>query len=436
MQVNGMRLDVEKWIGLYKEMLVHTDELALKMDQELEKVGLKQRKKRLKKRQEQLDMFGGSSKIIENKNINNINYASSTQVIDIFRQLGVPIPKSAKEDKNSIGEATLQQYLIKHENTPLSNFIPLLIEYKIAVKLANSFGKEWVEKNLDENQRVHPTFKVNSTATGRYSCTNPNLQQIPSNVNYRQCFIAPQGRKIWTCDYASAELRILASLSRDEVMLRILGERGDLHGHAATPAYRYIFKDADAIVDKNNHSDFRSKMKNVIFGLLDGSGVQKIAELLDISSSKAEKVYDILQKTFPQAFDYLEKMSKFGVNNGYVVVDDILNQRRWFEEALSGKGLAQKERGMIERRSKNTPIQATNGQMMKLALCMVDEYIEQNKLNSKIVSTIHDEMVIEVGEGEEEHCLHFENLMREAGNKFLKGVEMETESKLLNYWSK
>jgi DNA polymerase I-like protein with 3'-5' exonuclease and polymerase domains len=763
MKVCGMQLDKEKWMGLYKPMTEYCDQLELKMDKQLEAVGLKQYKKRRKVRNEQHDLFGGFSKEVVNKNVKNINYASPKQVLEIFKLLELPIPKSAKEDKNSIGEATLQQYLIKYPDSILHEFLITLIEYKISIKLSKSFGKKWVEENLDENERVHPTFKVNSTATGRFSCieenqlvmtvggykpiknikegdyvysyddngvlrinkvlnkfyqgykktikinyssqgrgsnggslictpdhyirvntgewkqakdltkkdklwhlyradnhlegksvrprlygvnsfmdkeqdtikreffgcgnnfhihhidfdssnnrlenlaimtpkghsryhalesnlggsengfkkgvknpshrgvvhnkillekyqvlrmiyatsckptkvimdfqtfknkcleykidlnqvskrfsnkgylskviikralfkastteeasrmlgigtrrlkelckyyeieysnhrfisleegdfahvydltiennanfivqelnvhncADPNLQQIPSNVNYRQCFVAPKGRKLWTCDYSSAELRILASLSRDQTMLNILSSGGDLHGYAATPIYRYLYKDPRAIVDKHNHGEFRSRMKNVIFGLLYGAGVGKIAELLDIDSYKAQKSYDILVKTFPDAFDYLEKMSRFGVMNGYIVVDEKLYQRRWFEEFFDGSGyLNKRERSMIERRSKNTPIQATNGQMMKLALVYVDDYITKNKLGSRIVSTVHDEMVVEVGEGEEGHVETFKYLMKVAGDEFLDGVEMDVEDKLLEYWSK
>jgi DNA polymerase I-like protein with 3'-5' exonuclease and polymerase domains len=761
MKVNGMMIDGDKWVGLYKQMQEHTESLEILMDKQLEKHGIIQRRVRNKKRAQQIDMFGGNSVEVTNKNVLNINYASPSQCLGVFKALGLPIPKSAKEDKKSVGEATLQQYLISYPDTILKDFIETLIDYKISVKLSKSFGKKWLDKNVDERGRIHATFAVNSTSTGRYkcieesqlvmtvggykpikkikvgdyvysydsegklrinkvlnkiysgykkvikinyasqgrgsrkgslvctpdhlirvnqgewkkavdlttkdklwhlyraqdhlegvairprlygvnsfmekeqdiikkeffkvpsefhvhhvdhnsannsllnlaimtceahsryhslnhklggdytkegkerkyvyqpsknrivltkyqvlrmiyasggsptkvimdfqtfkdkafevgidlslvrkrfskglyisrarvkkalfnsintekaartlgigtkalkelcsyysveysnhrfesieeldyanvydltiendsnfivqelnvhNCSSPNLQQIPSNVNYRQCFIAPKGRKIWTCDYSSAELRILASLSRDSVMLGILSQGGDLHSYAATPVLRYLRNADDVIVSKKENADFRTSMKNVIFGLLYGAGTNKIAELLDISKFKAEKVYDILTKTFPSSFEYLEKMSRFGVSNGYIVVDEKLNQRRWFEAYFDNGGyLDRSERGIVERASKNTPIQATNGQMMKTALLYVDEYIQTSNLSSFIVSTVHDEMVVEVGQGEEEHCLQFENLMKRAGDEFLDGVQMEVESKLLDYWSK
>jgi DNA polymerase-1 len=437
MGLKGMYVDRGAWMKLYYANLKKADELEIRMDEELVSLGFGRIKKRVKVRFEQTDLFGGIGVDVVNKNINHLNYASPAQCLDVFKAFNLPIPKSVKEDKKSVGEATLQQYLLNHPTTLLKDWIKLLIEYKVTLKLTKSFGKKWLEEHLDENSRVHATFVVNRTATGRFLAKNPNLQQIPSIKEFRQCFKAPQGRKIWTCDYSSAELRILASLSRDEAMLRILSEGGDLHGYVATPVYRYLFKDETAIVDKNNNGGFRTKMKNVIFGLLYGAGVNKIAELLDISSMKAEQVYQILQKTFPEAFDYLDKMSSFGVNNGYIIIEPILNQRRWFQEYFDNGGyLTKSEKGSVERACKNTPIQATNGQMMKQALIYVDNYITENKLSSFIVSTVHDEMVVEVGEGEEPHVEAFKSLMKKAGDEFLSGVEMEVEDKVLECWSK
>lgn len=434
MKVDGMFVDVNKWTSLYYDNLKRADQLEVLMDEELARIGLKQRKKRQKQRTVQLDLLGGVTDVV-NKNTENINYSSSSQVLSVFRQLNQPLPKSAKEDKDSIGEATLQQYLISKPNTILKGFIELLLEYKDVSKKANTFGKKWIEKFVDSNSRVHPTFKVNSTDTGRFSCSTPNLQQIPSDTRFRECFVGQDSRKIFTCDYSSAELRILASLSKDEVMLRLLNENGDLHGYAATKAYRYLFNDNQAVVDKKNNADFRTKMKNVIFGLLYGAGVQRIAELLDISVNKAEKVYEILQKTFPQAFDYLEKVASFGVQNGYVLVDNKWNQRRWFKEFFAGN-LNKSQKSAIERYCKNTPIQAQNGQMMKKALVDIYKFIEGNNLSSRIISTVHDEVVIEIGEGEEKYSSDFSVIMKKAGDYFLEGIEMEAEPTVKECWSK
>lgn len=436
MKVDGMYVDQGKWMNLYYQNLRKSDELEVMMDEELAKVGLKQSRKRVKERTVQTSFLGDYTDIVNN-NTQNINYKSSSQVIHIFRSLKLAIPKSAKEDKNSIGEATLQQYLINRQSSPLKHFIELLIAYKQVSKQANTFGKVWLKKYVGEDGRVHSSLKVNTTTTGRFSSSTPNLQQIPSDNRFRECFTGENGKMIFTCDYASAELRILASLSRDSTMLKLLSEDGDLHGYAATKVLRYLKDDDTLNVSKSENSEFRSSMKNVIFGLLYGAGVQKIAELLDISSYRAEKVYDVLSRTFPQAFEYLEAVSHFGVNNGYIVFDNVYNQRRWFPEFFKTNGrLDKKQRGIIERACKNSPIQGLNGQMMKLAMVYIYDFIRSNNLSSKIISTVHDEIVIEVGEGEEGYAKDFGKMMVDAGNYFLEGIEMTAEYKVKSCWSK
>lgn len=435
MKVRGIKVDVSKWLALQRENERQVDQLEILMDDELNKVGLKQ-KKRVKRRDLQTDIFGGGT-VGVNKNVNNINYSSSSQVIGVFSSLGQKIPKSAKEDKNSMGEATLQQYLINNEKTILKPFIEHLIEYKKVSKRTTSFGKDWIDKFVDSDGRVRATLKINRTATGRFSCTDPNLQQIPAVQSYRDCFVASDDYVIWGADYSGAELKILASLSKDTTMLQILGEGGDLHGYAATKVLRYLKNDDSLIVDKNNNKDFRTKMKNVIFGLIYGAGVSKIAELLDISKIKAESVYKILSETFPQAFDYLEKIAKFGVDNGYVVINDRYNQRRWFEKAFSGT-FTSADKSAVERYCKNTPIQGTNGEMMKLAMSQMFNYLRSNNIDGHLLMTIHDEVLVEINKKEnvEQVTSDLKNIMLTCGNYFLDGIKMEVEDYIDTKWVK
>jgi DNA polymerase-1 len=227
----------------------------------------------------------------------------------------------------------------------------------------------------------------------------------------------------------------MASLSGDKVMLDLLNRGADLHGYAATKVLRFLKNDDTLIVDEQNNTKFRKAMKNVIFGLSYGAGIGKIAELLDISRDRATKVYDLLIDIFPQAFEMLEKNSKFGVQHGYIVFDRLLNQRRWFENLLKGDR-SSATISSVERACKNSPIQGINGQMIKKALVDIDNYVEVNSLKSHIISTVHDEIVMLVADGEEEHCKHFHRLMADAGTYFLSGIEMKVESVLGESWSK
>ena len=432
MKVAGMYVDTEQWMKLYYDNLRRADLLEIELDEELNKLGLRQ-KKRVKQRTLQTDILGGTIDVV-NKNTNNINYSSPAQIVDIFRSLKQPIPKSAKEDKNSIGTPTLQQYLIDRPDTPLKTFIEKLITYKDLSKKCNAFGKSWLEDFVDQDNKVRAQFKINRTTTGRMSCSDPNLQQIPADQRYRSCFIGQKDNLIWGADLSGAELKILASLSGDEVMLDLIKNNGDIHGYAATKVLRYLSGDQNVIVDKNNNKEFRTKMKNVIFGLSYGASPNKIAELLDISKFKAEEVYKILKNTFPQTFEYLEKVASFGVSNGYVTFEKKWNGRRWFPEMFDTYNNSQKS--AVERYCKNSPIQGTNAVMIKKAMVDIFKYLEQNNLKSKIIASVHDEILIEVDKDEVEHCNKFEEIMLQASNYFLDGVEMEVESYIDKCWKK
>jgi DNA polymerase I-like protein with 3'-5' exonuclease and polymerase domains len=436
MKVRGMKVNQQLWMDLYYKNLKRADELELLMDEELSIVGLKQNK-RVKQRIIQLDLLGGGVDL-ENKNINNINYGSPAQIVEIFNALKLPAPKSAKEDKKSIGRATLQQYLISYKNTPLKKFIEYLLEYKEVSKRGSAFGKKWILENVDSDGKVRASLKINRTTTGRFSSSSPNLQQIPSSQDYRDCFIASDGYVIWGADYSGAELKILASLSKDEKMLEILSTGSDLHGYAATQVLRYLKGDNSLIVDKNNNKEFRGKMKNVIFGLVYGASSNKISELLDISKDKGEEVYKILKKTFPQAFDYLEKVAIFGVENGYVLANNVFNQRRWFPEVFAGKKLTGTQSSAIERYCKNTPIQATNSNMMKVAMVEMFEFIKINQIDAHLLMTIHDEILVEINKNEQVELIaqQLKGIMLKSADMFLDGIKMEVEDYLSTHWTK
>jgi len=432
MKVRGIKVDNKKWLELYYKNLRRGDQLEVLLDEELSKVGLKQNK-RVVQRTLQLDLLGGAVDV-RNKNIANINYSSPSQIVEIFRQLNLPIPKSAKEDKNSIGRATLQQYLITNPQTPLKTFIEHLLEYKEVSKRGSAFGKKWLEENVDSDGKVRATLKINRTTTGRFSCTNPNLQQIPSSQDFRDCFVGSDNYVIWGADLGSAELRILASLSKDKVMMEVINSGGDVHGFAATTVFRYLTGDQSLVVSEEENKHLRKKMKNVMFALLYGSGINKIAELLDISKDKSEKVYKILSNIYPQAFDYLEKVSIFGLDNGYVTFEGKWKGRRWFPEVFNSPTKSQKS--AVERYCKNSPIQATNGCMIKKAMVDIHNYILENNVNASLLLCVHDELLIEVHNEDVHHCANFEKILIDSSNYFLDGVKMITSSYIYNSWKK
>lgn len=441
MKVKGMYLNKDKWMKLYSENIKMCDQLELQMDEELKRIGLPQ-KPRIKQRYVQTDLLGGTVDVV-NKNINNINYASPDQIKQIFKYFKLSLPKVFKKvkgkeskEEDTTGTAELEEYLLSKPNIILAPFLRLLIDYRVYKKRVSTYGQSFLEKYLDSDGRIRSDFKINRTATGRMSSSNPNLQNIPAFSAFRECFEGEGTNNIYTCDLSSAELRILASLADDGVLKRLFNEGRDLHSYLATPVFRYLYGDETAIVSKKENGDFRTLMKTVNFGIAYGASGSKIGKVLNVPKSKGDKVLRIMEYTIPKTFWFLENQSLTGQTVGKIKFDNVYNQIRYFENVLKGEKLSEQASAAVGRESKNAGIQGVNGQMTKLALVKIFNYIRENNLKSFIISAVHDEVVIEVVEGEGEHCENYKKIMEECGDYFLSGVKMEAEGGLNKVWSK
>ena len=440
MKVTGMYLNKEKWMKVYYENLKRCDELELEMDDELSKMGFIQ-KTRVKERYIQAGLSGIGIDVV-NVNKNNINYGSADQIKAIFKHFKQPIPKVTKKEKgksvekDTTGTNELEEYLLNRPKSIMKDFLLLLIQYRVYTKRVSTYGKKFLEKHLYHDNRIHPDFKINRTATGRMSSNNPNAQNIPALEMYRSCFEGEGTNQIYTCDLSSAELRILASLANDEVLKGLYANGEDLHSYLAIPAFRYITGDDNLIVSSKHNSDLRTKMKKVNFSIAYGASGSKVAKELNVSRAKGNHVLDIMEKTIPTTFRYLENQSELGQTVGKVKFEDKWNQIRYFEQVIKGEEVSSAQLAAIGRESKNCAIQGVNGQMIKVALVNIFNYIRELNLKSRIISSVHDEVVIEVVKGEEGHCDNYRLIMEEAGDYFLDGVSMVAEGGLNKCWSK
>ena len=443
MKVDGIFVNKDKWMKLYHTNLAKVDQLEVLMDNELARLGLKQRKKRVKERTLQADLFGIGTDVC-NKNLDNINYSSSDQIKDIFKFFGQPIPTAKKkkkggtyEDTDTTGIKELEEYILNRPKSILKDFLLTLLGYKVLKKRISSFGKEFMAKHLDDFSKVHPSYLVNRTATGRLASRNPNAQNIPRVKDYRECFEAEGDNLLWTCDLGSAELRILASLADDKKMKELYNNGEDLHSYLATPVYRYIFNDNTVTITKKTHPDFRNSMKTINFGIAYGASGSKVAKVLDISKQKGEVVLKIMRGEIPSAFEFLEKQEHTAQTVGKIIFEEKWNQVRYFEAILKGGiELTPSKKAGVGREGKNVALQGINSQMIKLAMVNIYRYICERSLKSKIVLSVHDELVIEFPPEEIEHTDIFEKIMIESSNYFLDGVEMEVEKNIGKCWDK
>lgn len=440
MKVTGMPINQKKWMNLYYANLKRCDELELELDEELNKMGLVQTS-RLKNRYIQTDLLGLDMDAV-NVNKNHINYASPDQIKQIFNYFKQPIPKINKKvkgkqvEKDTTGTKELEEYLLNRPKSILKDFIELLIQYRVYSKRISTYGKKFLEEHVAKSGRIHSDFKINRTATGRMSSNNPNAQNIPALKEYRECFEAMGTSNIYTCDLSSAELRILASLADDKVLKKLYEDGEDLHSYLATPAFRYLTGDNNFVVSEKENSHLRDLMKTVNFGIAYGASGSKVGKVLNVSKQKGERVLEIMRQTIPTTFKFLEDQEWRGQNIGIVKFDNVWNQVRYFEQVAKGEEVDQTVLAAIGREAKNCAIQGVNGQMIKLALVNIFDYIRKHNLKSRIIAAVHDEVVIEVVEGEEIHCDKYKLMMELAGDFFLDGVNMKAKGGLNKCWSK
>jgi DNA polymerase-1 len=340
------------------------------------------------------------------------------------------------ESKDTTGANELAEYLLEHPTSPIKDFLVLLLEYKIIKKRISTYGREFLIQHCDDNNKIHPTYRVNRTATGRLSSSEPNAQNIPNKKEFRSCFIGENDNLLWTADLSSAELRILASLSDDETLKKLFRDGEDLHSYLATPVLRYLSGDKEVTVTKKTHPEFRTTMKTVNFSLVYGASATKVGKVLNVSKQKAERVLEILKSVIPNALTYLERQEIKGQTHGKIVFDEIWNQARYFEPVLKKENVSREKMAGIGREAKNAAIQGVNSQMLKFAMVNIFNYLRENKLKSRMAINVHDELVVETFPDEIEHCEQFERILISSSNYFLSGVEMQVESNLGKEWSK
>ena len=388
MEYNGLSLDVEQWKTLEAANTTKADALMINLDNmiiedsKLEKFVAKYI---------QSDMF---TPVDELRKV-NIKWTSPKQVLEVFQTL-VP----TLDDVNG---RNMYKYRFKHE------IIDTYIQYKEAMKLCTSYGDAFL-KNISSDNKIHTNFHQ-ILDTGRVSSSKPNMQQIPADNKFRNCFVAPDGWVYVSADYSSQELNVIAFGSKDPVWLEALEEGQDLHSTCAELVYGDKWYDAaedDCKYMKRKekcnckqHKKLRTNVKTINFGLAYGMGPNKLADTLNISVDGAKELIEKYFQAFPKIKGFLEKLGNYGKRYGYIKTFPPYSRKRWFtnwypriwESKSSGFTL-----GSIERASKNTPIQGASADMTKLALVRIREYIndmlswEGDECPIKLVMTVHDQI--------------------------------------------
>jgi len=326
------------------------------------------------------------------------NLASPKQLGELlFDQLGLDRKKSRK---TKTGWSTDAAVLEKLEDA--HPVVPLVLEHRTLSKLKSTYVDALPALVEPETGRVHTDFNQAVTATGRLSSSNPNLQNIPIRNAFsrqiRQAFLPQEGWQLLSADYSQIELRILAHLSGEEVLIEAFKNKEDIHALTAR-----------LLLEKEQvNADERRLGKTINFGVIYGMGAQRFARETGVSQGQAKEFLSRYRQRYPQVFAYLELQERLALSRGYV--ETILGRRRPFNFDPSGLGrllgrepmdidLEVARRGGLEaqqlRAAANAPIQGSSADIIKLAMVQLHRQLEQAGMQAHLLLQVHDELVLE-----------------------------------------
>ena len=541
MLLNGFTLNKVKWNEILQNNKSLKFTIECKLDNEISRFskdyielrGGKWTNNRRKEEGEQVGLFNDSI-TIGNSNTHNVSYSSLNDLVKFFKIIKEPIPQ--KKDKkgeyrDSFAEEALEQYKINNPSSRVTTFINYLLEYRELEKAINSFGEIFLRDRIKASKtknskkfkrgymnpitnKIHTIYKQEFTKNGRLSSGEGgkskaedklglyNSQQTKKENKYRNCFTLTQQEIdddtwITTFDLDGAELRILASHSQDQALIKILTSGEDIHSYLATKSYNKIFRyilntmspnraydelanllmpnrlqndlekeigknefipytkeellliqkdrvrnvieKGGIVIDKKKYIDIRNPTKNAHYGINYGATESKIAETLNIAPYYSELYMQGLEEAIPNAMRYLKRVAKDAVRNGYIIFNNRTNSRHWFKSWLDaktfGRELSFKERSDIERAAKNYGISGTQADMIKECMVAIQSYIDINNIiDFKWLLQVHDELVFK-HKRKEFGEKEIAPIITKTCNLYLKDIEMKVSGYTGHYWN-
>jgi len=304
----------------------------------------------------------------------------------LFEKLELPYKK-----KNKNGYSTDVDTLEKlRDSHPI---IEKVLYYRQISKLNSTFVEGMIPFINQKTNRIHTSFHQTVAATGRLSSSDPNLQNIPTRTDLgkeiRKLFKAENGKVFIDADYSQIELRVLAHMSQDEIMINAFKNNNDIHQICASQVFNVPLEEVT--------KEMRSHAKAVNFGIVYGISDFGLAEQLKISRKEAKQYIDSYLEKYHGIEEFMEREVEKAKANGYV--ETMFHRRRYIPEINSNNYMVRK---FGDRAAMNAPIQGTAADIMKIAMIKVYKELKKRNLKSKIVLQIHDELIIETLENEKE----------------------------------
>jgi DNA polymerase I-like protein with 3'-5' exonuclease and polymerase domains len=389
-ELAGFFMHKDRWL----EQLGIVEKKRIELAEQLQEV--------LAEESSQGSLFGGPQR-------QDINLDSHQQLTQALNRLGIPVPDSTRNWKL---QPLAAQYPI----------VETLLEYRTVQKALTSYGQNMIELINPVTKRLHADFRQIGAPTGRFACSNPNIQQVPHQIEYRRCFSGhPEGRKLIIADYSQIELRILAEFSGDQGFMDAFNSGADLHKVTASQVFNTPL---DQVTKEQR--DFAKRLN---FGVVYGIGAQRFALMTGLTVPEAENVLRKYFGTYRQLDTYLREAADSAVRD---------RQARTASGRLVRFRYDDKDRqqiSMTQRNGKNTPIQGTSADILKRALRLLKKELRNS--DAQIVNIIHDEIVVEsAAEQAYEVAAKVERVMCEAGEEYLKTVPVKVETEIATEWVK
>ncbi|MGH6609020.1 MAG: DNA polymerase I [Burkholderiaceae bacterium] len=313
------------------------------------------------------------------------NLGSPKQIGEIlFGTLALPVLKKTASGSPSTDEEVLEKLA---QDYPLPK---LLLEHRGLSKLKSTYCDR-LPASVDANGRVHTNYGQAIAITGRLSSSDPNLQNIPIRTaegrRIREAFIAPPGHCIVSADYSQVELRIMAHISGDAGLLDAFGKGEDVHRATASEVFATPLEQVT--------SEQRRFIKVINFGLMYGMSAFGVASNLGIERDAAKVIIDRYFTRFPGVAKYMESTRALAKRQGYV--ETAFGRRLWLPEINSPNG---PRRAAAERAAINAPMQGTAADLIKLAMIALSKWIHAERLGTRLIMQVHDELVFEVPDNE------------------------------------
>ena len=295
-------------------------------------------------------------------------------------------PKKTKSGQYSTSEETLLKLKDTHP------IIDEILTFRGVKKLLSTYVDALPELVNTETKRIHTTFNQSVASTGRLSSVNPNIQNIPirtkRGMKVRKAFIPKdENYTLMAADYSQIELRIMASLSKDEGMLTAFNNGVDIHSATAAKVFKVDVKE----VDRN----MRSQAKSVNFGIIYGISAFGLSQNIGVSRTEAKAIIDNYFEEFPRVKEYMDWSIEQAREKEYI--ETIMGRRRYLKDINARNGMI---RAMAERNAINAPIQGSAADIIKIAMINIQQAMEQREMKSKMLLQVHDELVFDMHNSE------------------------------------